>query len=788
MTLKVKNVPIDRWWDVWIAILALAAVFLMAARLSATEWSEGLHLLVYLTIIAGLTGLFLGYSRFHPLIAMLFSAIYGIFTGGWLLGTTIDLDVTWRERIVDHLVWRLRISIEQFVSGQQVTNPILFLTLMAVLLWILASTATFILIRQGADWPAMIPLGVTVLVIGHYDPDLTRNSFHLMAFLFMTLLIVGRMTFLRYRHKWNKEGVHTNTETQLNNAKALLFLAIFLIALAWFIPITTRQHAPYTQWWDSITRSWERFTDRFADIFEFESTTSTATSGFFDNSMDLGTGTPISEDIVFLAQVDTPPPAGYRHYWRARVYDVFDGAEWSTSPGLQKTRLDPNDFDIRHPDWVDLQPARYTITPYLDRMANVYAPGLPTWTNRPVDAFTRPLSASEEEFIAMVAEPLLFRGDSYQVETLVSQPDARSLRRSGNDYPEWLNRYRQVPEDFSPAIAGLASILTAGHNNPYDKAASITRYLRTNIEYARTIDPVPPGQDPIEWFLFDYRMGFCNYYATAQVLMLRSLGIPARLAVGYAQGEYDRETNVFTVQRRHSHAWPEVYFNDYGWVIFEPTGSEPVLVHTADTILLGHESFMDLREDRPIMDFELETPDGMTEFGDGFTGQSNQPGTVAVDPEEGNPVTGVMLVIVLSGLAIIIGIVLFRPSYIKMNIDPIPVALERTLSRKGLIVPGWLQRWSRRARMSDPERAYRQLGWSIMVLGHALNKAETPAERVETLANLLPEARQPAADIIREYQIDRYSNHTINRSFAMKSAQDLFRIALKARLRRILPF
>lgn len=108
---------------------------------------------------AGLTGLALGYSKFSPLVAALFSAVYGTFCMGWLFGTTVDLDITWRERIVNHLSWRLQLSIEQFNANQAVTDPILFLVIMAVLLWIMASIATFIIVRQGSVWPVLIPLG-----------------------------------------------------------------------------------------------------------------------------------------------------------------------------------------------------------------------------------------------------------------------------------------------------------------------------------------------------------------------------------------------------------------------------------------------------------------------------------------------------------------------------------------------------------------------------------------------------------------------------------------------------
>jgi hypothetical protein len=110
---------------------------------------------------------------------------------------------------------------------------------------------------------------------------------------------------------------------------------------------------------------------------------------------------------------------------------------------------------------------------------------------------------------------------------------------------------------------------------PYDKAAAIERYLR-EIPYNERIDEPASGQDGVDYFLFDVRQGYCDYYASSMVVMLRSLGVPARYVRGYGQGE--RQVGVYEVREWDSHAWPEVFFPGYGWVEFEPTGGEPALV------------------------------------------------------------------------------------------------------------------------------------------------------------------------------------------------------------------
>ncbi len=164
------------------------------------------------------------------------------------------------------------------------------------------------------------------------------------------------------------------------------------------------------------------------------------------------------------------------------------------------------------------------------------------------------------------------------MRSYIDNPTIWEMRESPTEYPDWIeNHYLQLPSDFPTSIKQLAEEITKDKETAYDKTFAITQYLRNNIDYQEQIPNPPKNQDPIEWFLFDLKQGFCNYYASAEVLMLRSIGIPARMVFGYAQGEEDLDDITYTVRRKQSHAWPEVYFNGIGWVEFEPTAGQPVL-------------------------------------------------------------------------------------------------------------------------------------------------------------------------------------------------------------------
>ena len=753
----VRNMPKKRWWDIWIALLALVAITLTGGRLEATKWTPDLQILVYLSFFAGLAGLALGYSRFSPLIAMLFSTMYGTFLFAFLFGTTVKQDMSWRYRIFNYLGWRLRVTINQLIYGSDISDSILFVAIMAVLLWTLGSISTFILIRKGWAWTSVVPLLITILVIGHYDQNPGRNSRFLISFLFLFLLLIGRMAFLQYQQKWRNEGIHVTARIQTDLSKVLIILVSCILFVAILIPIETQRDRRYSSLWRSITKQWERLTDPIVEIFTFEANTTITRHDFSSDSMSLGTGTPDSEEIVFIVQPESKEIGDYRNYWRARSYDNYEDGTWSTSPGTQRLRLFPDNFNIQYPRWKDVLMVKFTIETKADRTANIYSPGTPIWVSQPVNAITQPISVSKEDLLALLPEPELIAGDSYQVETNISLLTVANLYETSTDYPDWLDRYLQLPDDFSPEIQALAERITEGENSPYSKAFAITRYLRIFIEYSRTMPPAPRGVDPIEWFLFEEKTGFCNYYATAQVLMLRSLGIPARLSVGYAEGSYDRLTNAYTVRERNSHAWPEVYFVNYGWVTFEPTVSEPALFLPGVIPPIAESEDEIFQDDLPMMEPLLDTGGTEDDVPPIISDTDSQTPSEQSPSEESTRYSFLDILAIGGIILLIILAVVLVPKYIKVNMNSLPILLENRLDRDGKDIPNWLQRWSFRAQLSPAENAYRQLGRSIRRLGQPLDLSETPIERAQTLISLLPQARRQILQIVNAYQLDQYS-------------------------------
>ncbi len=134
--------------------------------------------------------------------------------------------------------------------------------------------------------------------------------------------------------------------------------------------------------------------------------------------------------------------------------------------------------------------------------------------------------------------------------------------------------YLRLPHTIDPRVSELARTLTASAANNYDRAAAIQSYLRNNFQY--TLDPpaIEP-EDPVGSFLFRSKSGYCEYFAAAMAVMLRTLNVPSRLVNGFQTGSYNRIGKDFVVRARDAHSWVEVYFTGYGWIPFDPTPADP---------------------------------------------------------------------------------------------------------------------------------------------------------------------------------------------------------------------
>lgn len=164
------------------------------------------------------------------------------------------------------------------------------------------------------------------------------------------------------------------------------------------------------------------------------------------------------------------------------------------------------------------------------------------------------------------------KNDPYRMISYVSIASNDDLREASTDYGNFItDHYLQLPPDFPENVRSLAEAITLGQDNPLDKALALEAYLRgPDFTYSQDIDAPPSDVDGVEWFLFGDRVGYSDYFASSMTVMLRAVGVPARMAAGYAPGELN-EDGQRVIRDSDSHGWVQAYFPDYGWIDFEPT-------------------------------------------------------------------------------------------------------------------------------------------------------------------------------------------------------------------------
>ncbi len=180
------------------------------------------------------------------------------------------------------------------------------------------------------------------------------------------------------------------------------------------------------------------------------------------------------------------------------------------------------------------------------------------------------------DLVAWNFDESIEENEAYRMTSLVSIATDDDLRGASTEYDNFLtDHYLQLPLSLPDRVRDLAESLTAQHDNPFDKTLAIRDYLRGPLfTYSLEIEPPPIESDGVDWFLFDSRIGYSDYFSSSMAVMLRSVGVPARIAAGYAPGELNEDSQR-VIRDSDSHGWVQVYFPGYGWIDFEPTPNWP---------------------------------------------------------------------------------------------------------------------------------------------------------------------------------------------------------------------
>ncbi len=290
----------------------------------------------------------------------------------------------------------------------------------------------------------------------------------------------------------------------------------------------------------------------------------------------IGSGSELSRRVVMVIRTGdltptqelSPTVEPYRYYWRSVTYDIYGGQGWYASH-VQVLDYDAGE-QIHSPTQLHRRLVRQEVEVVVEAEEHLLH-------------MAGTLVAADQRYRVAWRPPgdifaALTEASVYRVDSLVPVVGTEELRAAGSDYPDWvLERYLTLPDEMPERVLALGRDLTATEPTPYERALAIECYLRENYPYTLDVPQPPFKQDIADYFLFDLQKGYCDYYATAMTVLARAAGLPARLAIGYASGDYDAAEARYVVTEADAHAWTEIYFPEYGWIIFEPTGGYPPL-------------------------------------------------------------------------------------------------------------------------------------------------------------------------------------------------------------------
>lgn len=556
----------------WLAlILVFLLLFTITLSLQAAQWAPGLNILFSIFLIAFMVGIIFAKSNLSGLLMHPLALSIGTL---WIAYQSLELtaEQEWEAQLAA-LIVRLIKWYRHFANQETSSDTLPFVILMAILVWLITYSSVWYFYRERNIWGVLLPSGVTILVNTYYANN--ALSGFLLFYLMLAFLLVIRTNLLDQEERWQQSDIFYSSDIQFDFFREGAIFAIAVVAIAWLLPSAISStdinplYAKLSQPWNQAQQEWNRI---FSSL-NYRGTAATGT--WFGTSMSFHGPLNRSDRLVMNVKADEG------RYWRAVVLDEYTSAGWAISSRTLTEKIEANsalvgeetiagrakiaqDYTIYSPAGVLLFAAGQALEVDLDTQVLL---GGPAASSVPV---------SPHSFSQLYAQEAIYQGQAYSVVSAIPTIDGESLRLTGQDYPEWLKEhYTALPETLPTRVRELANEIAGDSDNPYDAAKKIEQYLRT-IPYNELISGPNPGEDGVDYFLFREQQGYCDYYASSMAVMLRSLGIPARIAQGYSQGQ-QTAPGEYEVRQTNAHTWLEAYFPGYGWLEFEPTAAEPAL-------------------------------------------------------------------------------------------------------------------------------------------------------------------------------------------------------------------
>ncbi len=553
---------------VLLGVMALA----LAWSVQGAGWLEQMDFLVPVALYAVIAGTLIGMVRGSIVWSLPLAAVIGAAIVLWAVGgeyfTALDQAgrlLALRTEFVEWLIIVFGTGYPPQMSPYAIgLGLLMFATVFA---------ATYAVYRHHRVLDAILLLGAALIV--NMSAILTDLFYQLLLFVVAASLLWLRAALVDRQDGWQRRRVNETLEVPTAIMRTGIISAALAIGLAWLL-MAVAVAAPLTDAWRSLDGVWTGVRDQFEGTFGSLTNPQSRISGnsFGRSFVVQGEWVSVDEPVLVLA-------AARPYYLRTSTYDVYNGRGWDSSESVRR------DVPAGEPlfdgatserpafleDSVVIQQISIEMRQTIGR--DLFTAGSPIEIYAPSvigEPLGQPLIGEIEH-----ANPL-GEGEAYQQVVAISTATEAELGAAGREYPpEVTDLYLDTP-GLTDRVARLAREVTDGARNDYERAKALATFLSRDPSFTySTTAAVPPGdEDLVDFFLFGpedlRRTGYCQYYASAMVIMARSLGLPARVAAGFAPGER-QDDDTFLVREAQAHAWAEIYFPGYGWQIFEATKS-----------------------------------------------------------------------------------------------------------------------------------------------------------------------------------------------------------------------
>ncbi len=449
-------------------------------------------------------------------------------------------------------------SLWQAMLSRPNEGTIHFGVFLVLLVWVAGAISAWLVIKKRNAWlPA--GLGALVLLVNLSNLPAGYNAF-LPVYFLVALIFIG-ITNLSKHRMLDRDDDSPRSSGVSTAITSIGLISLAAVIVASILPVAGIDKVGFNASGQFMSAVQKNALNIFASVPGKWSIIRS------EDLQSLSFSTPIdnSETVIFVVTASDPA------YWRIKRYETYNSKGWSNpavetrdilKPGIVSQAVTESDLSRREfPYSVETRSKTDVVLQTGEFVSS---------------SLTVQLESRGIDITAVSMPAFIPPWELYTAVGSISIATAEQLTNAGNAYPEWITvRYLQLPDNLPARVKDLALTVTENITTPYGQAMAVQDYLR-GLRYNRNAKSPSKWGDETDSFLFIQKEGVCTDFATAMAVLLRSVGVPSRLATGYLPGEFDSGANSYTVRGKDYHAWPEVYFPGYGWIEFEPTPSSSI--------------------------------------------------------------------------------------------------------------------------------------------------------------------------------------------------------------------